>query len=188
MKLAHLGLVPVLGLFPLLGFGCSDPAPLTPQGAWSLQFIDPGPTCPVAGETQQMGAVSVRSKDQLLSDGEPGITVDCKVSGSGGSFTVSATGEDKNKAIYLDISINGITKDSRRETPATGNITYSSPKTSGDAAMSSEPCSFWFEPGSDQGVSPGSIWVAFECPTVSIDGQDGCEIRQGVAFFGSCDS
>lgn len=189
MKLAHVGFVPLFGLFPLLAFGCSDPAPLTPQGAWSLQFVDPGAACPVEGETQQMGAVSVNTKDQLLSDGEPGINVDCKVSGSG-SFSVNAKGEDTNRGVYLHISIPSITPDATSpETAATGSIGYSSVKTVGQLASSvpDDPCKFWFVPGSQQGVSPGSIWVAFECPNVMIQNSRGCQIRQGVAFFGNCE-
>ncbi|WP_437314454.1 hypothetical protein [Sorangium sp. So ce385] len=190
MSLARLGFVPVLGLLPLLGFGCSDPAPPTPRGAYSLNFVKPGASCNVGNHLEVLGEVSAARRLRMVADGEEGATVDCTVTGSG-SFDVSATLELKNStaATSVRIKIVDISPTATKEMPASGSIIFSSAKTSGTAFVSTsdEQCQFWFDADSEQGVDAGKIWVVFECPSVT-DGQYTCEITRGALALDSCGS
>ncbi|WP_437808675.1 hypothetical protein [Sorangium sp. So ce1078] len=188
MSLARLGFVPVLGLLPLLGLGCSDPAPPTPRGGYSLNFVKPGASCNVSGHSEILGDVTAAQKTQVLADGEESASVDCSVSGSG-SFDVSAIVGNSATATELRVKIDGISPAATREMPATGSVSFSSAKTSGIPFTSTtdEQCQFWFEPESKQGVDAGKIWVVFECPAVR-SGQYICEIRRGVLALDSCGS
>ncbi|WP_437574652.1 hypothetical protein [Sorangium sp. So ce887] len=186
MSLARLGFVPVLGLLPLLGLGCSDAEAPIPRGAYSLNFVDPGIDCNVSGHSEILGDVTADQKTRMLADGEEGATVDCSVTGSG---TFAVTGRAKNSATATEIrvKIDGISPTATREMPATGSVSFSSARTSGIAFTSTteEQCTFWFDPESEQGVDAGKIWVAFECTAVK-SGRDICEIRLGTLSFDSC--
>lgn len=186
MSLARLGFVPVLGLLPLLGLACSDPAPPTPRGAYSLNFVKPGADCNVSGHSEILGEVTAAEKNQVLADGEEGATVDCSVTGSG-SFDVSARAKNSATATEIRVKINGINPAATQEMPATGSVSFSSAKTSGITFTSTteDQCLFWFDPESDQGVDAGKIWVVFECPAVT-SGQYTCEIRRGALAFDGC--
>ena len=188
-RLARLGITPILGLTPLLGFGCSDPVPATPKGAWSISFESPGATCPVNGHNAVMGDVTDRTKKSVLVDGEGGASVDCRVSGSG-SFTVSASASDVEKSVGMTLVINSISPGATVDEPATGGISFSSPTTGGEPAVSANdmPCIFYFVPDSGEGVAEGKIWVAFQCDKMILDQSDGCRIKQGYAIFENCET
>ncbi|WP_437596934.1 hypothetical protein [Sorangium sp. So ce590] len=186
MSLARLGFVPVLGLLPLLGLGCSDPEAPIPRAAYSLNFVDPGINCNVSGHSETLGDITADQRVQMLADGEDGATVDCTVTGSG---TFAVTGKARNSATATEIrvKIDGISPAATQEMPATGSVSFSSARTSGITFTSTteEQCTFWFDPDSEQGVNAGKIWVVFECTAVR-SGRDICEIRRGTLAFDSC--
>ncbi|AUX35577.1 MULTISPECIES: hypothetical protein [Sorangium] len=188
MSLARLGFVPVLGLLPLLGFGCSDPAPPTPRAAYSLNFVKPGASCNVGGHSEVLGEVTAARRLRVVADGDEGASVDCTVTGSG-SFDVSATLKNSATATQVRIKIVDISPGATKEMPASGSVSFSSAKTSGTTFTSTtdEQCQFWFDAESEQGVDAGKIWVVFECPSVT-DGQYTCEIRRGALALDSCGS
>jgi hypothetical protein len=188
MNLARLGLVPVFGLLPVVSFGCSDPAPPTPRGAWRVSFVDPGLDCPIAGHDAFLGKVDASTEGAVIVDGQDKTSISCSVTGSG-SFNVSAKGDNLSTAQggILDIKINGISSAATRESPALGTVAFASTETGGSAATSSEPCHFWFVPNTKEGVDTGKIWVAFECPKMLIQGGS-CQIAQSYAAFENCDT
>lgn len=188
VRLARLGIVPIFGLTPLLGFGCSDPVPATPRGAWSISFESPDSSCPVLGHNAAMGNVTDHTKDTVLVDGEGDATIDCEVSGSG-SFAVQARGIQDQKSLALTFLIKSISPSATIDNPAMGAISFTSDKT-GDPAVSAPdtPCTFYFIPNSGEGVTEGKIWVAFKCEKLSLNGSDGCKIRQGYAIFENCET
>ncbi|WP_437671327.1 hypothetical protein [Sorangium sp. So ce131] len=187
MSLARLGFVPVLGLLSLLSVGCGDDPPPPPRGAFRMNFADPGAACSTAGHLAQLGSVDGSHKDRVLADGEEDATVSCTVSGSG-SFSVSARATNTATAQSITVNISSISPDATEDAPATGSVSFSSVATAGDTFVSSpDPCNFWFIPESGQGVDAGKIWVAFECPAVTNEGQT-CQIRNGFLAFDSCDT
>ncbi len=187
MSLARLGVVPVLGLLPLLGFGCSDPAPPTPRGAFTLNFADPGASCTIRGHRAYLGEVNEIEKTRVVADGESSAKVSCSVSGSG-TFSVYANARNAQTAQEVTINIAAITPGATEDAPATGSVAFNSAESSGKVFVSDpkDPCRFWFEPDSDQGVDAGKIWVAFYCPTMKSDQNSGCRIVNGIAAFDSC--
>ncbi|XXX74033.1 hypothetical protein WMF30_40945 [Sorangium sp. So ce134] len=189
MSLARLGFVPVLGLLPLLGLACSDPAPPTPRGAYSLNFVKPGASCNVNGHSEVLGEVTAARRLRVVADGDEGATVDCSVTGSG-TFDVSAELRNSATATRITLKIDDISPSTTKEMPATGSIIFSSAKTSGTPYTSTtdEPCQFWFDADSEQGVDAGKIWVVFECPAVKSGSQYTCEIRRGALALDSCGS
>lgn len=187
MSLVRLGLVPVLGLLPLLSFGCSDPVPPTPRGAWSLAFVDPGAGCEIAGHNSAMGAVTKDTKDLVLVDGQDGATVECTVSGSS-NFSVEVYSVDSNSGLTLNLNIGSINAQATKAAPAVGGLSYSSFKTGGEPVSSDgmSPCIFWFVPETREGIGPGQVWLAFECPKMTIDTSNACKIQNGFAIFENC--
>ncbi|WP_437324115.1 hypothetical protein [Sorangium sp. So ce381] len=184
MRLARLGFVPVLGLLPLLGLGCSGAEPSTPRGAYTMNFADPGADCSAQGHRAVLGDVSATQKVRLVTDGEDDASVDCSVSGSG-TFSVSAVAKNPAEAAEIHVKIDAISPAATQDAPATGSISFSSAKTGGQTFYSdtAAPCKFWFE--GKQGVDAGKIWVGFECPAMLNEGET-CQLRLGVLAFDSC--
>ncbi|WP_437523468.1 hypothetical protein WME79_34145 [Sorangium sp. So ce726] len=184
MRLARLSFVPVLGLLPLLGLGCSGAEPPTPRGAYTMNFADPGIDCSAPGHLAILGEVSSAQKVRLVTDGEDDSSVDCSVSGSG-TFSVSAVAKNPAEASEIHIKIDAISPAATRDAPATGSISFSSARTGGQTFYSdpATPCNFWFE--GKQGVDAGKIWVGFECPAMLNEGEI-CQLRLGVLAFDSC--
>ncbi|WP_437275879.1 hypothetical protein WME90_32140 [Sorangium sp. So ce375] len=184
MRLARLGFVPVLGLLPLLGLGCSGSEPPTPRGGYTMNFADPGIDCAAPGHLAVLGEVSAGQKVRLVTDGEDDVTVDCSVSGSG-TFSVSAMAKNPAEASDIRVKIDSIAPAATKDAPATGDIAFSSAKTGGQTFYSdpAAPCKFWFE--GKQGVDAGKIWVGFECPAMLNEGET-CQLRLGVLAFDGC--
>ncbi|WP_437294038.1 hypothetical protein [Sorangium sp. So ce426] len=184
MRLARLSFVPVLGLLPLLGLGCSGAEPPTPRGAYKMNFADPGIDCAAPGHIATLGEVTDIQKVRLVTDGEDSASVDCSVSGSG-TFSVSAVAKNPAEAAEIHVKIDAISPAATRDAPATGSISFSSARTGGQTFYSdtAAPCEFWFE--GKQGVDAGKIWVGFECPAMLNEGET-CQLRLGVLAFDSC--
>lgn len=186
MRLARLGFVPVLGLLPLLGFGCSDPSPPTPRGAYFMNFAKLGASCNAQSHSEALGEVSQASRLRVVTDGQESAEIDCSVTGSG-TFKVSARARNNQEATEIRVNIPSISPSATQEEPATGSISFSSAETAGKPFVSDpeNPCQFWFVPESEQGVSPGEIWVAFECPSMK-ESQYTCALRRGALAFDGC--
>ncbi|WP_437631208.1 hypothetical protein [Sorangium sp. So ce854] len=188
MRLARLGFVPVLGFLPLLGFGCSDPAPPTPRGAYYMNFAKPGASCNASSHSEALGEVSESARSRVVTDGEEGAEIECSVTGSG-TFKVSARARNNPEVTEIRVNIPSISPAATQEEPATGSVSFSSAETVGKPFVSdpANPCKFWFEPESEQGVSPGEIWVVFECPAMK-ESQYTCALRRGALAFDGCGS
>lgn len=165
--------------------GCSAPVPPSPQAAWKVTFSDTGPDCTIAQHNAVVGDVTDSLRRVLVVDGVDNADVQCTVSGNS-SFRVSNTSAlDQGRA--LSISIASITTTATQEMPATGSVAYSSERTGGDTYFGGDPtpCNFYFIPGTNEGVGPGKIWVAFDCPKVTSENST-CAISQGFAIFENC--
>lgn len=180
MRFAHLA-VPAFALATLAG--CSDPVPPTPQGAWSVAMVNPDPLeCLITSHNADVGSISVDKRDIIVVDGVDDAAVDCSVTGKG-PFAVHGSASQNGNS--LEILIDGMPKDASPDKPASGQAVFASVKTAGEGYQSLAPCNFYFQPDTQEGVEPGKIWVAFNCPEV-VSGQSKCEIKQGYAIFENC--
>lgn len=193
MSLIRLGFLPILGLLPLLGFGCSDPVPPTPRGAFDVRFYSPSfTTCPHNTHVGTIGQVTATSKTVVV-DGESGASVDCEVKASGGGFSVSAnasgTDPETGNAYTLRFSIGSISASATVDAPATGNVAFQSTQLGEPAQSNANGCMFFFDPAQAENarVSEGKIWVSFVCPELNIN-TNVCEIDQAWAVFENCDT
>lgn len=174
--------------FAIAFAACSQPAPLIPKGAWSLVFIDPGPECQIAGHNVSIGEVSADSRTLLVEDdnvdGSVTTSVLCSVVDDGGTFHVSANASNTAGnvlTLIVDIAA-GATKDS----PSKGTISYMSPNTA--TTFTSQECNFYFLDGTGQGAKAGQVWMTFDCPTITEDIDNVCQIQIAYAAFEQCDS
>jgi hypothetical protein len=167
---------------PLLA-SCSDPVPPTPRGAWTVSFIDPGIECQHAGHNAQVGEVTDRTKQTLLSNGQDDAEVECIVSGSG-SFKVDASAYQSSK--LLKIVVPSLTSAATIDAPAKGTVAFASPNTVKSYVSPSNSCDFYFVEGSGEGVGEGKVWVAFKCEEIRLANESVCEIQQGYAIFENC--
>jgi hypothetical protein len=172
-----------MGAIALGSSGCSDPVLPTPQGAWLVQFKDPGQDCSIAGHAANVGQVDAQTRTDVVIDGQNEATVSCTVSGSS-SFSVDATASQNGKA--LQIVIDSISPSATIDNPAKGRVGFTSPNTVktyiGDK---DHPCDFYFKNKSET-VASGKIWVAFNCPEVIAEGQDTCQLNESYAIFENC--
>jgi hypothetical protein len=185
MRLANLALAVVsTSALAVFAAACSDPVPPTPQGAWSVQLVDNGIACNIAGHAAQLGSVTSGSKERVLvGGGIEGADISCQVTGTS-SFAVSALATLDGQG--LQITIPKIDSAATKDAPAKGTVSFNSLKTAG-AYSSSEmsPCDFYFLPDTGEGVASGRIWVAFACPKVD-DGMSSCELTESFAIFENC--
>lgn len=167
---------------------CSDPVPPTPQGAWTVTFISPGPECSIMGHNMLMGSVTSDKKEKVYFDGEVDneigtASVECSVIGTN-TFRVDAKATIGGRG--LQFIIDSISKAATEENPVPGRLSYASEKTAtAFQSPTDSPCQFYFTDKTNEGVAAGRIWVAFKCP--QITGQmSTCEIQQGYAIFENC--
>lgn len=161
-----------------------------PGSAWSLSFAPPvlePAKCSIAAHDAALGAVTTDTQKMLVSRADvPGVSVTCSIATAGEGFAVNATASQGGKV--LSIQIPSIDSTASEAAPATGTLTYASAKTSEPyTSPVSRPCSFYFVPGSPEGVLGGFLWVSFSCPAVI--GQktaEVCSITKGVAVFENC--
>jgi hypothetical protein len=171
-------------LLPLAALGCSDPVPPTPDGAWTLNFVQQSALeCDIFSHNAQVGIISSDSRTKVITDGTEGARVSCEVTGSG---TFKAKGKASQNGYSLEILIPAITADASPESPADGQIAYSSTKeTVSNTYVAEKPCAFYFQPDTKEGVDTGKIWVAFQCDEIVFDTSK-CQISQGYAIFENC--
>jgi len=191
MSLARLGFVPVLGLFPLFAFGCSDPVPPLPRGAISLHYNSPSfQKCALNSHYAKIGSISEASFDKVVVDGEGGAAIDCSVTGNGPfAVSASASGTTEGKSYSFSMTIGSIRGSATEMEPATGSVAYSSTQTSLEVSSSAsdEPCIFYFNADAGQTIATGKIWVTFQCPKMLLDTKV-CEIDTGYAVFENCET
>lgn len=181
---AFLSLASILAIGALAP-ACSDPVPPTPRGAWSVSFVDSPPIeCSVQGHNASLGKVADtdRANSTLVTHGESGAEIACSVIGSS-SFNIDASAYLSGS--ILQMVVRGITSSASPDNPVKGSIGFASPTTV--KTYSSNDCNFYFVPGSGEGIGPGKVWLAFDCPSISAEAST-CEIKQGYAIFENCDT
>ena len=169
--------------------GCSEPAPLIPQGAWSLVFLDTGLDCQIAGHNVSIGEVSADKRQTLVEDqnvdGNVTTTVACSVVDNGGSFYFDAA-ESNTAGNVLTLIVPELPANASKDKPAKGTVSYMSPNTA--QAFSSNECNFYFLDGTAQGVKAGQVWLTFDCPTIAAAQDNVCQIQIAYAAFEQCES
>jgi hypothetical protein len=172
---------------PLLAtaFGCSDAIPPTPQGAFLVNFTDNGAECPHKSHKGEAGVVSEIARTTVIVDGTNGADISCSVTGSG-TFAIKGTvivGTDG-----MNVNVPAINPSATMASPATGQLSYFSFVTAGDAYSSPEdtPCNFYFKSGTPEGVAAGKVWMSFSCPTV-VESNSTCAISESILILENCD-
>jgi hypothetical protein len=178
------------GLLATTAAGCSEPAPLIPEGAWSLVFSHPSSECAIEQHNAAIGEVSPDKKQTLVKDGEANsegqpTSVLCTVIDNGGTFEFYAAENDASgkNIIFL---VNELPPDASEDKPAVGTVTYASPTTA--AQFNSNKCNFYFLPNTGQGAKAGEVWFTFSCPEIAAALDNVCAIEVGYAAFANCDS
>lgn len=182
MRFARIALALVVppALF-VQGFGCSDPVPAIPRGAYVVSLVDfPTTDCEIVGHNGEVGDVADATKAKLYNDAEEGAQVSCEVSGEG---TFRVEGSIFLGGNLLEIVVPGIAPGTGPTAPASGSIGYASLETGGQA-YSSEQCQFWFA-NEQQGVAAGKFWAGFSCEAV-VSEMSSCKISQGWVIFENC--
>lgn len=174
-----------LALAMTVATGCGDPVPPLPRGGFQATLVKGDhEKCPLQPHNGQVGLVDASSKKSLATDGVDGATIQCEVVGEG---TYSVTGYAQHADSALSITIPEIGPGASESNPAKGGLSFASQGTSIEPYQSSrDGCSFYFQKGTPQAISPGQIWVAFKCPEVVNDGVNKCAISQGYAYFEAC--
>jgi hypothetical protein len=169
--------------------GCSEPAPLIPQGAWAIVFVDPGADCQIAGHNVSIGEVSADKRQTLVKDdaveGSVTTSVVCSVVDNGGSFYFDAA-QSNTSGNVLTLIVPELTADATKDAPSKGTVSYMSPNTA--TTFSSTECNFYFADGTAQGVKAGTVWLTFECPTIAAASDNVCQIQVAYAAFEQCAS
>jgi hypothetical protein len=185
--------------------GCGSTPPTPPDGAWSFTMDGDSPT--TGTETCQLGAISstlgdVRSTEIVtrIIDGTQPTTeggmltasVSCTVAGTTtfnvqGTANVSTPGQEPTKALTINIPMITSAATSAAN-GAPGTVTFANSGTPGTADIPySGTCSFYFVPGSGEGVAAGKIWGAFTCDSVSnAQQQSACGVSQSFFVFENC--
>jgi hypothetical protein len=163
---------------------CSDPVPLTPQGACHAELLSNGGACKITSQEVALGSVSATTKDRVLVAGGPeGADVTCSVTGMS-AFNVNASITVSGEGIQ--ISIPSISSSATKMAPAMGSVTFAGKQTGGAYTSESDaPCAFYFTQGTSEGVASGKIWVGFTCPKV-VEGMSTCEMSESFAIFENC--
>lgn len=169
--------------------GCTEPAPLIAQGAWSLVFIDTGLDCQIAGHNVSIGEITADKRQTLVKDdnvdGSVTTSVLCSVIEKEGSFYFDAA-ESNTAGNVLTLIVPELRADASKDNPSKGTVSYMSPNTA--TTFSSNECNFYFLDGTGQGVKPGEVWLTFDCPTIAAAQDNVCQIQIAYAAFEQCDS
>lgn len=178
------------GLVAPVFTGCGSPPVITPEGAWSVSFIDSGPDCTIAGHNTIIGNVTKDKVGDTIADGEtldgtessPEVDVYCTVEElDGGDFYVDAGASISGTV--LGIIVNELSPDATKDNPSKGSVNYLSPNTAD--FMNSAECNFYFSDGTPQTVEAGKVFLTFECPALGGDAGT-CTITPGYADFEKC--
>ncbi len=172
------------GIFAIAtgSWGCSDPVPPTPQGAYQVTFSSPSSTCGIQGHNAKVGYIDGLERSSVVVDGD-GASVSCTVSGSG-TFAVEA--QITKDADNLQIAVPAITSAATPMNPVKGRVAFASPTTvSNYVADKNHECNFYFLPGSKEGVGAGKIWVAFQCPEV-VAQDSTCRLLESYVLLENC--
>jgi hypothetical protein len=172
--------------------GCSDPVPPTPQGAFSVTFLDSGPDgsagCEITFHNATMGEVTPNTKDRLLKNGENDSEVECSVQGAS-AFDVQGTLFQAGN--FLSIGVKGLKAKGNggptKDAPAPGGVSFSSPTTAGEnySTEAEAPCNFFYTDKTNQDVAAGRAWLTFNCPSIT-NGSSKCELGDSYVILENC--
>lgn len=170
--------------------GCGSPAPVIPQGAWAVSWIQPSLNCQIANHNNHLGEVSAEQRTKLWEDGQESeagnsnsvIDVSCSVITSGSGFTVDAY--EAGLGMFLSISVPELAKNATKDNPSKGIVSYQSPQTAN--SFSQSDCDFYFLPNTSQGVSEGQVFVTFTCSAIAAASDNICSIDPGYVAFEKC--
>jgi hypothetical protein len=167
----------------MIASACSESVPAAADGAYFLTTTQPDPLkCMIAGHTVQVGAIDAQVKKTVLVDGTNKTVVQCTVLNDTAPFQVHASLDDTaNTGTYFEIVIPSIGPGAKSDSPATGTVIFSDPKTAGNAF--SGQCNFFIE--GNEGIASGKVWVSFNCDGVSF-GMSTCPLKTGFAIFENC--
>ena len=189
MRLAVHG-SPILVVATLVG--CSNSSSPDPSGAVFLELGSTGSVaCPVTGPQSvppltgtATAHVSETSPGPTITDGVSGASLNpCYVAGSASAgYQVSAALSVSENNIGVNIP--NITPAATATSPATGSVSVTTP--SAVQGFDGSSCSFYFAPGTQEKVAPGSIWVDFSCSSVVDDNNDICAVSSGVLNVENC--
>jgi hypothetical protein len=166
-------------------YGCSDPVPQSPDGAWFVSTSQLDATkCHMAQHNSTFGQVDDAHRIAVETDGVKGAHVSCTVSGTGnGPYAVQVLAQ--NDMVTLQLSINAISTTATEASPAKGGVAYLDlDKTK--VQYAGTDCNFYFATKAET-VATGKIWVAFTCDSiVNGDTMSDCTLTQGYALFENC--
>jgi hypothetical protein len=182
--------------------GCGSNVPATPDGAWTINMDGLPPTgqsCNKGVINDTLGDVNAGSIQTKVVDGQPvpadmkeTAQVTCTVMTMGSGFYATGTADTQSGSLSLMVTIPMITSGATEMSPAKGSVTYSSAaKTAGvpyqPSAMNNDSCSFYFSPGTQEGVAQGKIWGVFTCSGITDSGTDSdCAVGTSYFAFENC--
>lgn len=153
-----------------LHLGCEDPIPPSREGAAWINFTQPtqkegmGKQCMIArGEVSVAGQVGDKTFT-AKTDGQEGVEVDCKVTGSG-PFDVSA--RIQLGANFVQLSASGVS-DAAKMTPIDATVgVFTDATQTTYISTPSHPCKLTVIE-----VAAGRLWAGFRCPLVFPKGNE----------------
>lgn len=172
--------------------GCSTPAPVIPEGAWSVSFIQPDAiNCQIASHNQAIGEITADTRTKLVADGanlvegddNTAVTVNCSVIDNGGTFAFDAS--ESSSGSFLSLSVPELSPKATKDSPSKGVVIYQSMQTAN--SFSQSDCDFYFLPKTGQGVSEGQVFLTFACPKIGAAADNVCVIDPGYAAFEKCE-
>ncbi len=172
----------------MMHIGCSTAQPSAPavEAAWNLTLAAASSgKCNHVGATVAFGAVNESAFSPIES--RRGAGSSCFVRPDSGNFFVNAiTGTG---AIGFTALIKSMPANASQTSPATGEITADGLAPGGLTAAGT--CNFYFKnpTATTECVQTGSIWCAFVCPTLAIDGgsnSETCAGTESFMFFRNC--
>jgi hypothetical protein len=182
--------------------GCGSNVPTTPDGAWAINMdalAPAGQSCNKGVINDMLGDVNAGSIQTKVVDGQPvpadmmeTANVSCTVMTMGSGFYATGTAHTQSGSLSLMITIPMITPSATKASPAMGSVSYSSAKNTAGVPYQTEPgmgdtCSFYFSPGTQEGVAAGKIWGVFSCAGILDSGtMSACAVGTSYFAFENC--
>jgi hypothetical protein len=172
--------------------GCGDAPPLTPRGAWFVNFVDSGTNCQHADHNKMIGEISADSRTKLVdheelldpADPESGVSVSCSLIDDGSGKISFSAAESAAGPRILTLIVPELTAGATKDKPAKGTVAYTSAETA--KTFNSTECNFYFLSGTEQALKPGQVWLTFDCPEFAAAIDDVCKLNIGYAAFENC--
>jgi hypothetical protein len=166
--------------------GCGSSPPPIADGAWSVELA----SCNmILGGNTSFGAITQSAHATVETQGVANAMISCSVAPGSSGFAVNVTAVQG--ADSLEIGIPSIPASATLASPATGQVSFAGAQTA-DNQYASDACNFYFVPSTPETVTSaatGSIFVAFNCPSLMDSSEGGtCDLSQGYAFFENCET